>query len=512
MREPLLLGVDIGTTAVKAALFTPSGMLEATAVRPTPVYTPRPGWFECEMEQLWEVSADAIREVMSRYERSRDRLVAMGLTGNMGGAWLTDERDAPVRPAILWNDSRAGPRVRAWQADGTLARIYARSLSAIGPGFTLPLLLWLRDHEPDALARTCRIAFAKDWIRFRLTGRWATDASEITHVPGDADSAYRTMSLLAEFGLEDLVPYFPSVCEMAEVAGEVCDRAARRTWLKANLPVVTGAGDVTTAVIGMDATAPGRYSVIAGSSCLINLSGAVFEPGEAPSGITFLTPVGLLRSQPNQTGTLLVDWIARVFWGSTGAAVYEQMQEAAASVPPCAGGLLMLPYLNSTGLVAPVYEPAARGQIFGLSLEHDRVHLTRAAYEGLALAVADGIAHLPGGSGTIRMAGGLARSGFWCQLVADTTNKEVLVPAGEELGALGACALAAVAANLYPDLASAQAAMVRTARRYEPDSTRHRFYERALATYQALQQALLPLFRDRDRLIHPPAGEKGDTA
>lgn len=503
MAESLLLGVDIGTTAVKAAVFGSFGELKCMAVYPTPVSTPKPGWSECDMVHLWRVTASAIRDVVGRYHFDSDQLVAIGMTGNMGGAWLADDRDLPVRPAILWNDGRASSLLRNWHSDGTLGKIFSRSLSAIGSGFTLPLLLWLREHEPAVVDQLRHVAFAKDWIRFHLTGDWVTDPSEITHVPGDVATGYRSMSLLEDFGVQELEHRFPPLRNMAEVAGEVLPQAADMLGIRAYTPVATGAGDVTAATIGMSATGQGQYSVIAGTSCLVSLACATVNPHEPTSGITFLVPGGLLRSQPNQAGTRVLDWIARNLWGNAGA-IYEQMEAAAATVQPGCGGLLFLPYLSNTGLVAPVYEPSARGQLFGLSLEHDKAHITRAAFEGLALAVADGIAHLPGGDGSIRMAGGLARSDFWCQLVADVTGHEVLIPHGEELGALGACILGATAIGLYPEIASAQAAMVRTARTYEPDRHRHDFYREALTVYQAVQRALLPLFQYRERLVAMP--------
>ena len=506
--EELLLGIDVGTTMVKAALFTTTGVLEHVAARPNPVYCPRPGWSECRMEVVWESAAGVVRDLLRSSGVSTRRLVGLGLTGNMGGAWLVGEDDIPVRSAILWNDGRAASLLRRWYEDGTLARIFATSLTAPAPGFTLPLLLWLRDYERHSLDRVQRLVFAKDWIRFHLTGQWATDPSEITHVPGDVATGYRSMGLLGEFGMERFAALFPPLREMVAVAGEVTGDAAHATGLPMGLPVVTGAGDVTATVVGMDATRPGRYSVIAGTSCLVNLSGARADSDGPVSGITFLTPVGLLRSQPNQTGTLALDWLARVLWDEASGTVHTKLQEVAERAPRGAGGLLFLPYLNSTGLVAPVYEPFARGQLFGLGLEHCQPHIARAVFEGLALAVADGIAHLRGGENHIRLAGGLARNEFWCQLVADVTGMEVIVPAGEELGALGACMLAAVSIGLYPDVSSAQAVMARIAHRYKPQSDRRDFYGAALEAYQAVRGALLPVFRYREQLAGDAAGDE----
>ena len=485
----VVVGVDVGTSLIKAAAFDARGRAVALAQAATVCETPRPGWVEVEMEGLWRQVAAALRELASRLGGGRP-VRAIGISAFMGGAWLVDRDGHPVRNAIAWHDARAVTVLDELRAAGLLEPSFAISCNALTPGFALVVLRWLREHEPAALESARTLLFAKDWIRFRLTGETATDGSDASHAPGDALQRTFSPRLMAEWGLGELHALLPPVLSSGAVAGRVTEAAARDSGMPAGTPVVTGLADVSAALVGGGVVAPGQAGTIIGSSCLNSVvtERPVWDP--AGVGLSFLIPPDCwTRTMPNQTGTLALDWFRRSFDadGRDAAALDAAVEQ----VPRGARGVLFHPYLNGTGVLAPVYEPRARGRLSGLGLEHTRWDILRAIYEGLAFAVADCLDLLPAFAEPIALLGGGAHSAAWRRIAADVTGRAFAVASAAEPATLGVALLAGIAAGWWSDVDDAVAACCKRGEPVLPDRDAHAEYRPLLDRYRHLRRNLI---------------------
>ena len=481
--------MDVGTTLIKAAAFDQGGRAVARAQAATACESPRPGWVEVDMEGLWRQVAATLRALTGRLGGARP-VRAVGISAFMGGAWLVDRDGRPVRNAIAWHDARAVTVLDELRAAGLLTRSFAISCNALTPGFALVVLRWLRDHEPAVLERARTLLFAKDWLRFRLTGELATDASDASHAPGDAAQRGFSLPLLADWGLGGLRGLLPPVLPSGAVAGRVTAAAGAVTGLPAGAPVVTGLADVSAALVGGGVVAAGQAGTILGSSCLNSVvtERPVWEPEGV--GLSFLIPPARwTRTMPNQTGTLALDWFRRQF--DAGGMDAAALDAAVAEVPRGAGGVLFHPYLNGTGLLAPVYEPRARGRLSGLGLEHTRWDILRSIYEGLAFAVADCLDLLPAFEEPITLLGGGARSAVWRQIVADVTGRSFAAADNAEPGAMGVALLAGEAAGWWENLEQAVAACCPRGAATAPDPAAHAEYQTRLEQYRHVRRGVV---------------------
>ena len=500
-----LLGIDAGTSLIKAAVFTASGEERGSAQQPTQVISPFPGWAETDMEAVWQAVLTVIPAALARAGVDGAQIEAVGVTGQMVGAWLIDADGRPVRPAILWADSRAQSLIErlCQEHPGLLSEIFDSSGSVMQQGCTLPVLRWLLEHEPESLARARHVLCCKDWVVYRLTGTLQLDPSEVSVMPGDTRARSLSDAMLERFGLSAHRSLFPPVLPCEQVAGEVLADVAAAAGLRAGTPVAVGAGDVLAAAIGAGAVAPGAAVALLGTNYLNCLATAqpVFEPRDV--GVMFCLPGGgWLRSMINVSGTTSLDWAIEQLFAdekrsaASGEALFARLEALAQESGMGARGVLYLPYLSAAGITAPIHEPTARAEFFGLSLEHTRGDMLRAVYEGLALSIRDGYAAIPAEIREITLSGGTARSAFFCQLVADITRRTVRVPSASQPGARGAALLAAVAIGLAASVEQA-AAFPMAALRFQPDPARAAFYDALASTYTALRQALLPVWHKR---------------
>ncbi len=495
--DPLWLGLDAGSSVVKAALFDARGREVASAGHPMGAVKPHPGWSEVPMQAAWDATVASIRAVLDRAPDAASRVAGIGVTGCMVGAWPIDAAGRPVRNGILWNDGRAQDLIDRLidRHPGLLADVFAADGCVLQQGCTLPVVAWLAEAEPDALARTAAILGTKDWIRYRLTGRVAIDETETAVAPGDTRTRRHDPGLLALFGLDAHARRFPAVRPSAALAGTVTAVAARQTGLRAGTAVAIGAGDVPASTLGVGASAPGRGCVILGTTCLVGsvVPEPVFEPPEV--GLLFALPNGRwLRTMTNVAGTTNLDWALARLLPDAGGDRFAAAERLAAPVAPGARGLVYLPYLSEVGVIAPFVDWNARGELFGLTDRHAAADLVRAVYEGVALSIRDCLSAMPNRPDRLRLAGGGARSPLWCRIIADVTGCAIEVPAGSEFGARGAALLAAVATGRYADVDAAVAATDRLDRTYAPDPSTAPAYDRAYATYKALRQALRPVW------------------
>ena len=493
-----LLGIDSGTSVVKSVVFDVHGR-EIIAARREMLVVNDGVRSEIDMDEAWTLAAETVREVLQGIDASQ--IEAIGICGTACGYWGVDEAGKPLRRAILWNDGRAASVLAGWQASGFFGHTFAVSGNAPFPGYPLALLCWLRDNEQDTLQRTRWLLFHKDWLRLRLTGGFGTDEADAAYFPGDLRWRGYSEALLADAGLGSVSAALPPIHPSAQIVGRVTACAAAETGLREGIPVVAGAVDVVSSLLGGGAYRPGQACSVLGTSLLntLVLDAPSFDPPD--TGVQACMPDGRwARSLVNTSGTMSIAWMLEVLAteerrmaAETGADVYALLERTVQESPPGARGLLFLPYLNTSGIVSPFANADARGQFFGLSIEHKRPDMMRAVYEGVALALRDCYQAMHQPVDEVILVGGGARSAFWAQMFADAAGKRIIVPSGAEFGARGAAILAGVGAGVFGSVGDAVSAMVQPDAVYEPGPAAP-VYELLYALYQALYSSAPPLW------------------
>ncbi|WP_417427246.1 FGGY-family carbohydrate kinase [Hoeflea sp.] len=506
-----IVGVDKGTTATKAVVFdAATGKVAGSANRATHALHPRSGWHEEDMEVTFSRVAECIRAAISNAGLTGDDVSGVGVSGHMGGLWALNADRKPAGQAIAWPDSRAAEIVAGWTRDGRMKEIYEISGNAPIPGVPLALLAWLKANAPEQFASLHRIAFAKDYINYRLTGRFVTDESDISFFPCDIRERSFSRRLFDIAGIPEVAAKLPEVLATGSLVGEVTPEAAELTGLKAGTPVVTGAGDAVSAALGAGAVAPGQAVTVIGTSFMNNLTTdrPIFEP--AGVGFLFLMPDGAWQKLMANTGggSLCLDWALRAFdndrlmaAGEDRADYFATIESEANAVPPLCNGVFSHPYFNTSGMSAPRFIPEARASIFGFDTATGSAEMVRSVMEGVALSMVDCYSALGGSVGEIRLTGGGARSPLWRKICAAAMNRPLGLLEAEETGALGVAVLAAVATGQHPDLAAATQAMVRLSDIVEPAPELAAIYAEAYPLFCDLGRDLEPLWRKRADIL-----------
>jgi ribulose kinase len=432
-------------------------------------------------------------------------MVAAGITPDQVSALACDTTSCtvvaldadgrPLRPCLLWMDVRAHAEAAEVAACSDPAlRVNGGGAGPVSPEWMIPKALWLKRHQPDIWARAAMVGEYQDFLTLRLTGRWVGSLNNATmrwHY--QTDHGGWPVSMLDRLGLSDLKERWPSdLVAPGQVIGPLTADAAGHLGLRAGTPVVQGGADAFIGMIGLGVTQPGDLALITGSSHL--QLGVAAHPVHAP-GVwgTYMDCVypgrPIIEGGQTSTGSVIA-WFKRNFAEHTD---FDTLNAQAASLPPGAEGLLAVDHFQ--GNRTPHTDALARGAITGLSLKHTPAHVYRALVESICLGTR-AIVEAFGGAFTARrivVAGGATRSAFWLQVHADTLGLPLELTEETEAPALGSAILAAVGAGHFADIDSACAAMVRTARRIEPDMAAHAAYAPIYARYVAAYHALKPL-------------------
>lgn len=500
-----VLGIDKGTSMVKSVVFDATGRACGRAERRVEVLAPRPGWHEEDPEASWRTCAGTIRRALEDAGVDGAQVQGVGIAGHMGGAWVLDGDGKPVRNAICWPDERAAGLLSDLERAEVLGEAFAISGNGLMPGITLLLLAWLSKHEPQVSKDAHVVLSAKDYLRFRLTGVLATDSSDVSFVPGDIRGHSHSAPLARMLGAGEWVERMPEILPSEAVAGEVTLEAAEVTGLRAGTPVVTGLGDAVANVLGVGRSRAGEAVTVLGTSCL---NAQVLDaPASAPEGLGFLFAMPeehYLRILPNTSGTITIDWFLDRFGGPRTDSGWDfaTMERRMAALPRGAGGVILLPYVNTAGVLAPFYDPRARGAFFGMTRQTSRNHLLRATYESLAFSTRDCFAAMEGKRERLTLTGGGARSAFWAQMFADVCGLPVETCAQDQSGAYGVALLAGVACGLWPDLATAQTRTVKYSDPYTPDPRAVAEYDDWFGLYREVRDTYRGFSRQRSALLH----------
>ena len=493
----MLLGLDCGSTAVKAVLFDADGRALATGARRTEPRQPAPHRVEHDMERLWQLAGGAIRDALAQAPGAG--VEAVGVTAHGDGLYLCDGAGAPLGPGIQSVDSRARDVAAAWDASGVRDAIAALSAQRPYPYAASTLLAWIARHEPDRFAAIGHVMFCKDWLRYRLTGVVATDPTDASTAFTEARTQAYSGDILALAGLSGLRAALPAILPSSAVIGTVGAAAAAATGLRQGTPVSGGMHDVTASAVGLGTLAPGALSITAGTFSINETLSDHLVPDPRWSARAGLRPGQWMNMAISPASSNAVDWFLRQAYGAEAGAAERggpplwDIVEADLAAPAAPDAPLFHPFLYGSPYDAP-----ASAAFLGLRSWHGRADMLRAVVEGavfnhrhhcdaLRSAFPARLARITGG--------GTARDRP-ARLFADALGLPVEVPEAVEVGALGAALVAGVGIGLYGSLAEAVARACRVAARHAPDPARHALLTRRFARYEAMAEALRPHWSD----------------
>ncbi|MFD5908057.1 FGGY family carbohydrate kinase [Streptomyces massasporeus] len=473
----MYVGIDVGTSMVKAAAFDATGRELAVASRPVEL-TLHGGVVEQDMEEVYGAVVAVLGEVTGRVP---EPVELAGLTGQGDGVWLVDGEGRPVRAAASWMDGRAHELVDRWLADGTFEEVFRRTGSAMFPGCPGPLLAWLDRHEPKALDAAKAALYCKDMVFQRLTGAGpATDVSDASMPFLDPRTRTYDDRVVELLGLEHRRGL------LAPVSDPVATAQARGEGLPSGTRIANGPYDLPACAMGAGVTSPGDGLLIVGT-CLASLVATTeLDLSGEPAGLYISTdrPGHRLRAMPAMVGTAALDWVL-----STTGVRHDEVDGLLAGTPPGAHGVRVLPYFAPSGERAPFVEPRLRAELTGVSLESTRGDLVRATCEGIGYAARHCL-EAAGLTGSLAVCGGGTRSSAWMRLLADVLGRPLRIVEGE-VGARGAVLAAAERYGVGLDAR----AWTKPTAVVEPDPERAAFYTSGYAEHlDRLAQA-----RDRAR-------------
>ena len=470
-----LVGLDVGTTGVKALALSPEGDVLARVEESYELSTPHPGWAEQDPEDWWRAAERALAALGGQP-------AAIGLSGQMHGLVALDDRDRVLRPAILWNDQRTEAECVEIEERVGLARLIQLTGNRALTGFTAPKLLWLRRHEPTTYAQVAHVLLPKDYVRLRLTGEHAIDVADAS---GTLlfDVARRRWSQEMLEALELDPAWLPRALESPEVSGETV----------AGIPVAAGAGDQAAAALGVGVDRPGPVSVVLGTSGVVFAALPAFaaDPQARVHAFCHAVPGGWHAMGVMLSAGGSLRWLRDVL-GPRGG--YDELTAAAEEWPAGTEGLSFLPYLS--GERTPHADPHARAAYAGLTLRHHRGALVRAVLEGVAYGLRDSLEllrELGVDPRDGRVSGGGARSDLWLRILASVLRLPIRRTAADEGSAFGAALLGGVAAGVFRDVHEAVATCVRLLEPVDPDPQWVDAYEHGYRRFQLLYPALRPL-------------------
>lgn len=500
-----ILGVDIGTSGTKTVLFSEDGTPVASATYEYPLYTPQNGYAEQEPLDWWNASVNGIKDVISQSNVSADDIKGVGLSGQMHGLVMLDAENQPIRKSIIWCDQRTAKEVAEITDKVGADRMIEITANPAITGFTAAKIMWVKNNEPQNYEKCRHILLPKDYIRFMLTGEFATEVSDASGMQLlDIPNRCWSDEVLNKLGIDKAL--LARVYESPEITGTITAKAAELTGLKAGTPVVGGAGDNAAAAVGTGVVEDGKAFTTIGSSGVVFAHTSDISIDKKGRVHTFCCAVpGCWHVMGvTQSAGLSLKWFRDNFaWSemetalSMGVDPYYLMDKEAGSVPIGANRLLYMPYLN--GERTPHLDPNARGVFFGLSTMHKKKEMLRAVMEGVSYSLRDCVEvmrEMNINVSDMMACGGGGTSPLWRQMLADLYDCQVKTTQNKEGPALGVALLAAVGAGIYKSVPEACRAVIKPEKIQEPIAENTAEYEKVYAMYRKLYPAMKQSFAE----------------
>lgn len=512
---PIMIGVDVGTTGVKALAIRADGTIAAESFSGYEISSPHPKWAEQNPDDWWDAFRIAVRKLIEKGV-GPDEIAAVGLSGQMHTSVFLDEDRKVIRPAIMWCDVRTTEQCERINERVGFETLRDEASNPALEGFTAPKVLWLRDCEPENYARLRHLLIAKDYVRYKLTGELATDVSDAAGtILFNVGTRKWSEKILSALDIDPAI--LPRVSGSHEVSGRITREAAEATGLAEGTPVVGGGADNACAAVGAGIIDEGTVQSSIGSSgvVLAALSEHRVDERMRLHCMNHAAPDRWYLMGVMLTAGLALKWFKENLCAAEaeraqakGIDAYDLLSDMAASVPPGAEGLLFLPYLS--GERTPHADSDARAMFVGLSLRHTKAHMARAVMEGVAFGLRDSlelIRELGVDVGEIVLAGGGAKSSLWRQIQADVFGQNVCTLSVTDAAPFGAALLAGVGAGVYSSCADAAKATVKKASETAPIPTNVDSYENLYSIYKDLYPSNREHFRKLSTAVHAGANQ-----
>jgi xylulokinase len=493
----IVFSIDASTSGVKCMAWDREGTLLAVGSTTLELSIPQSGYGEQDPRDWWRGAVIAVNECRAQIDASQ--VVSLAVTHQRESFACLDENNLPVRPAMLWLDTRAHEQVLRF---GT-RRVHDLTGKPANPTPAFYKLLWMREHEPELLDRTARVVDVHAYLVHELTGEWSTSVASADPLGLlDLETGDYSDELLDIVGLDRSV--LPRLVAPGGVIGELSASAAAQLGLAEGLLIVAGAGDGQAAGLGAGIVSPGRAYLNIGTGLISGSFSDSYIPSPA-----YRAMAGTISGTVNYelfvgAGTFMITWFLKTFTDGVGDGIKRDdsiprevfWERKAAEISPGAEGLFVVPYWN--GQLTPFWDQDARGVMFGLTGAHTTAHIYRAVLEGIAfelrVCLEEAERSLPVPITEFIAMGGGTRSPLWCQLFADILQRPIVLAGSDEATALGAGVLAAVGAGLYASTAQAAAAMTQSGIRYEPRVNSRATYDALFSVYRQIYPALRPVF------------------
>ncbi len=497
-----LLGLDIGTSGVKALLISVEGKVVGSTTYSYPLSTPQSGWAEQNPEDWWGATRKAIREVLEEKKVKKGELKGISLSGQMHSSVFLDKNREVIRPAILWSDSRTSKQCaeiheRAGGLEGLIELVSNQAFE----GFTAPKVLWLRENEPENYKKLRHLLLPKDYIRYKLTGEIKTEASDAAGtILLDVEKKEWSQSLLDKLGIDSNI--LPEILDSIDIAGEISGKAAQQTGIEKGIPVIAGGADNACGAVGSGIVKEGRVMASVGTSGVIlaqtnsptaDKKGRIHLFNHARPDSWYMMGVVL-------SAGMCYSWLQEKLYAE--ALDYTELDRKASEIEVGSEGLLFLPYLY--GERTPHADGDARGVFFGISGQHEQAHFARSVMEGVGFAMRDSLELIKDKGieiDEIRAIGGGAKSQVWRSILADIFGEEISLLNIEEGPAFGAALIAGVGVGVYQSFTEAAGDFIKVRNTVTPDYEAHKKYNDFYELYRNIYPSLKEDFRDLGRIM-----------
>lgn len=497
-----LIGIDNGGTFSKAGVFDEEGNQIAVAGVPTVTITPRPGYTERDMEELWRVNAEAVRTAIEKSGIDTSDIAGVSFSGHGKGLYMADADGNPTYNGILSTDARAWKYVEDWYTGGINKKVYEKTAQEILACQPVSLLAWFKDHHPEVLQKTRYIFAVKDYIRFKMTGE---AYAEYTDFSGSNLINLHTGSydkeLLELFGIGEVWEKLPPLRHSSDICGYVSRKASEETLIPQGVPVAAGMFDVNACGIASGLAGEDDMCMVAGTWSINEfINKKPIDNGTVSLNSMFCMPGYFLIEESSPTSAGNMEWFIRSLMGyekeetdRQGRSIYTVTNEWVETIPPQECNVVFLPFLNGSN-----EDTLAKGTFVGLTAFHNKKHMLRAVYEGIVFSHLTHVRKLLRNRekpSSIRLSGGAANSDVWVQIFADALQIPIDTVMDKELGAQGAAMAAGIAAGIYTDYKDAVARTVKIGKTVYPRPEYREIYENKYRTYRAVIDGLSPAWK-----------------
>lgn len=506
--EKYIIGIDSGTTGIKAVLFDTMGREIAKKGIPLKAYFPEENQYEEDMHEIWDKAKECIREVAGKVESTS--IIGIGITAQGDGLWMVDENVEPVRRGCCFCDGRAAEFVDQWVEDGTCEKLFDVTGTWIFTGNQNGIVRWMEKYEKESLDKSRWLLHLKDYLFYKCTGEVTTDATDQSLVLLDQ----KTHDYLDEaFELCNMSKYrskYPPVKSAKDNAYKILPHLAKELGLTQDVLVTSGPMDVGACALGSGVIEKGHCCSIIGTAALHEM--VIDEPlkDSIKSGMTVshVMEDRWLRLMASLAGTPNLEWMLNTIGAqvktdavAAGKNVYAYMEDLIHDVPIGSNGVMYHPYLLAGGERAPFTDSRARASYTGLSVRNTLGDIVRATYEGVTFAMLDCYQHMPLPIEQITVCGGGANSSAWCQMFADALGSRIITVEGEELGARGVAINNAVVQGIYPSYKAAVDSIVKVRKVYEPNMDNHKKYMKFYKLYTDIYTSIRGTWKTRSKIL-----------